>query len=163
VSANTDAKHRELIDWVVSSSRPYKAPVGRDFIDNGPWCVWSVCDFNAPPTPVLQPPTTALCLYLPNTLGVAIPKNHQVGAPAPGVARDTVDQRLHHLVWVQMERRFPVALFGLADPQEPISSALNRQCAGLDLETHAVVGLPLWQLTNELELGWLPGKLPLVR
>jgi hypothetical protein len=147
-----------LVEWVEASSTSYKAPLGKDTVIRGPWCILIPQALNQPPSPSTFDPAH-LPLYLPeqqafagmSPWNVAPPQNQQAAAA-----------RLRHLIWMLMDLRFHGALLGLSDTQSTLQSVLDAQAPGLDLGELPVLFLPLWILDAEGR-AWAESKLPLIR
>jgi transposase len=105
----------------------------------------------------------ALSLYVPNTIGFAIPARvNAVTATQPGPAYGSFDHRLEHIIKAIQDGRFAVSLIALVSPSETIKHRLDSQLQALDLDSDALIALPVWQMTQEAR-EWTIRNTPLLQ
>ncbi|WP_242355954.1 hypothetical protein [Anaeromyxobacter sp. SG64] len=147
---------KEFDEAIKDSSTPYKAPLGKDTIDNGPWAVFLPQPMSSPPGPAFAP--SHLPLWLPEQQAIAhLPPYTQ----DPPVERGSIDSRVRHTVWMYQQGRFKGAPIGLTDPAEPLQSALDHKLPGLDPSEWPVMFVPVWNGSGVRS--WSLGALPVVR
>lgn len=146
-----------LVEWVQLSSARRPTPLGRDWIEPGPWAVFVPQALNLPPTPTFD--AKHLPLWIPSQQAMLDLPPFNVAAPT---GQGSMADRLKHLLWKFQDGLFSGALLALTEPQEPLQSALDRQLPSLDLGQYPALFLPVWSLPTE-DRTWALAQLPVLR
>jgi hypothetical protein len=146
-----------FVEWVKASSARRPAPLGRDWIDPGPYAVFVPHSLSLPPPPSFGP--RHLPIWIPAEQ--AIPNLPTFNQPEPE-NQDHAPKRLRHVLWTFADGRFEGAVLGLTDPAEPLQAVLDRKLPGLDLTAVPVLFVPLWTL-GPADRSWASAQVPVLR
>jgi hypothetical protein len=156
---NAKEKLATFAAWLKASSASTPAPLGREWVLQGPLCVLLPSQLDAAPSNEFHP--EALPLWVPKAQSPANLGPINLGQPYSGPA---VYDRLAHLIWLIESCRLPaMAIIPLQTPEMTLQEALSAAGGqGIDQGSVPLLFVALYALPDNETRAFIERKLPLL-